>query len=171
VSRRLDLENTRKLEDGEEPVGCEKGRMVWDLCNAKFAIYEEVQNLESRYEAYQNYDADGERSWIVGVSTSGSEADVKNIQAGLLERVKTYVQGAGKMYSSLYKHAGRKGQPHMHPEIENDVVGGGEWLVLVLVVGDALKEGDVQSVVNKWVTEERDVDVKYRVWGEELNMS
>jgi hypothetical protein len=41
MSRRLDLENTRKLADGEEPVGCKEG-MVFDICNAKFSVYQDL---------------------------------------------------------------------------------------------------------------------------------
>jgi hypothetical protein len=167
VSRRLDLENTRKLEDGEEPVGCEEGSMVWDLVNARFAIFEEVPTPESGVEPYQTHSAGAGKAWIVGVSTSGAETDAKKVQASLLERVKMNVK-AEKMYSSLYRHAGKEGQPHMHPEIENDVVGGGEWLVFVLIVGDGLKEGDVQSVVSEWA---KVVEVKYGVWEETMDMS
>jgi hypothetical protein len=168
VSRRLDLENTRKLENGEEPVGCEEGSMVWDLVNAKFAIFEEVQTPESGVEPYQTHSEGAGKAWLVGVSTSGAEIDAKKVQASVLERVKTDVKGEKKIYSSLYRHAGKEGQPHMHPEIERDVVGGGEWLIFVLVVGDGLKEGDVQSVVSEWA---KAVDVKYGVWEETMDMS
>ena len=40
ISRKLDLENTRQLREGEVPVG--KEGMVWDVVNAKFALFELV---------------------------------------------------------------------------------------------------------------------------------
>lgn len=39
MSRALDLESTRPMLEGEVPVG--KGGMVFDICDARFAVYEE----------------------------------------------------------------------------------------------------------------------------------
>jgi len=45
VSRRLDLENTRTLEDGEEAVGegVKEGASVFDLVGADFGVFREVE--------------------------------------------------------------------------------------------------------------------------------
>lgn len=47
LSRRYDLENTRALEAGEEPVGCKENRSVFEVCKAEFGVFE-VCKAESR---------------------------------------------------------------------------------------------------------------------------
>lgn len=50
LSRLLDLEKTRELGEGEEGVGYRtEGAMVWDVVNAKFAVFTEVESGELSY--------------------------------------------------------------------------------------------------------------------------
>lgn len=53
ISRVLNLEKTRELDEGEEAVGYEKeDAMVFDLVDAKFAIFEEVESCKFIHTIY-----------------------------------------------------------------------------------------------------------------------
>jgi hypothetical protein len=56
VSRALNLEGTRALGEGEEAVGAkeEEGekKMVWDVVDATFAVFEEVENRMFTFPFY-----------------------------------------------------------------------------------------------------------------------
>ncbi|KAH7069289.1 hypothetical protein FB567DRAFT_555117 [Paraphoma chrysanthemicola] len=198
VSRRLDLENTRPLLEGEEKVGCEEGLMVWDVVGAYFTIYEEVEldgrgdgstSALSGYAAYADV-PESEKEGVVlvglGVSASGNAENgkvgaetVNELQAGLVEYLKTTVlkeEVKEKVYTTVYRNAGTDAQPDMHPHIGADVVGGGDWLVLLaLASGEASKKEDLESVVGKWVDGVRSknisgVEIRLGVWKKELDL-
>jgi hypothetical protein len=173
-SKRLDLENTRELSEGEVRVGCEEGDMVWDLVAAEFSIYEEVED-ENTGEGARSFQylpsartsrlGDVEkRSWLVGLSAADVQA-IKQVRTSVLERL----EGSGaKTYSSLYKNAGLDWQPDMHPRIGGEKVGGAEWLALVLVVDEEGKMGNgyVEGLLKKEVEEAR-----YGVWDSKVIMA
>jgi hypothetical protein len=165
-SRRLDLENTRVLGEREESVGCEEGLMVWDICDAKFAIYEEVASSdEMEVEAYPKLEGKGKK-WLVGASLAADESRVKEMQKDLVECLRK----KGKVFSSVYKHGGKEAQPDKHPEIEARRIGGGEWLVVVLVVGEEgmMEKEGLEELVEEWKKEKEGVNIG--VWKGEVDM-
>jgi hypothetical protein len=173
VSRRLDLENTRELGEGEEEVGSEEGSMVSDVCEARFSVYEEV---ESEFEGVGRYgDACGGRgSVVVGIRCreKASAPEVRSIQKDVMDVLREgRVVGDGtKMYSSVYRHAEDEAHPDGHPDIGRDEVGGGEWLVLVLVAGvgeDRAEVRKLEEVVGEWAMGK---EVKGGVWVGEVDM-
>ncbi|KAF1912514.1 hypothetical protein BDU57DRAFT_597993 [Ampelomyces quisqualis] len=172
-STRLDLENTRVLGEGEEGVGCALGDMVWDICEAKFCIYEEVRSggVGGAGHGYADHPRGGGEKWVVGVSLDGDEGEVERVWKELVVYVQRGVGEEGKVYSSLYKHGGKEAQPDKHPEIAGDRIGGGKWLVLVLIVdekGDK-GEGDIEGLVEDWGKDQGE-GVTAGVWKEELDM-
>ncbi|KAH7076429.1 hypothetical protein BKA63DRAFT_510097 [Paraphoma chrysanthemicola] len=187
VSRRLDLENTRSLLDGEEKVGCEEGLMVWDVVGAYFTIYEEELN-SSGYAAYADVPSRDEGVVLVGLGVSGSgDAEkgdvgvgkVSELQKGLVEYLKTTVlkeEEKERVYTTVYRNAGTDAQPDMHPHIGADVVGGGDWLVLLaLAGGEASTKEDLESAVAKWIEvvhskNTSGVEVRFGVWKKELDL-
>lgn len=169
-SLRLDLENTRSLDDGEQPVGCKEGQMVWDICDAKFTIYEQIPPDDHLgIEACPSHPRSEGGKWLVGASLTGDANEVKRVQRELVEYVRGRA-GEGKVFSSVYKHGGEEAQPENHPEIAADKVGGGEWLVVVLVVDEEGKVGDggVEGLVGEWGKGRK--GLKVGVWKGELDM-
>lgn len=165
--KRLDLENTRELLPGEEPVGCKAEMMVFDVCNAQFSIYELVG--EGTAEGYHSHPKlqKGQRKVLVAVNVDGDEDGAREVLRGIAKDVENARKG--EAYASLYRHAGEEAQPYMHPPIEKADVGGGEWLGLVAIVGD---EGLGVEEVRKVLKEgegNRD-GVKTGVWEEVLEV-
>lgn len=138
--------------------------MVWDICDAKFAIYEEVPVSDGlSIEAYPEHSkSEDKEEWLVGVNVEGSEQEVKRVQKELSECMRKSVN----IYSSVYKHGGKKAQPDKHPEIEEERVGSGEWLVVVLFIGG--EAGDIEGLVGEWAKDKERVDVG--VWKGEVDM-
>lgn len=166
-SRRLDLENTRTLGEGEEPVGCEQGKMVWDVCDAKFSIYEEVQSSDDELEvkAYPSHPrSEGDkRKWLVGLNGEGDENDARKVQKELVGWLRGGLGVESVLYSSLYRHGGKEAQPDKHPAIEEGRVGSRKWLLIVLVVGG--DEDGVEELVEEWGE-----GVEVGVWRGEVDM-
>jgi hypothetical protein len=178
VSRRLDLENTRDLENGEEKVGCNDGMMVWDVCDAKFTVYEEVETSEEEgVAAYGGHDGTQGKGWLVGVATSASDVStVKEMRTGLVDYLTTHASVSPKLFSTIYRNAGADAQPNMHPTISKELVGGGEWLILLLVVDvkeDVLRGAGVESIVDRWADDVKvkGLELKYGVWRNEIDLS
>jgi hypothetical protein len=178
ISRRLDLENTRDLENGEEKVGCDEGMMVWDVCNAKFTVYEEVKTSEAEgVVAYGSFERTQGKGWLVGVATSASDVNtVKEMRTGLVDYLTTHASVSPKLFSTIYRNAGADAQPNMHPTISKELVGGGEWLILLMVVDveeDISKGGGVDSIVHSWAdnVNEKSLEMKYGIWRNEIDLS
>jgi hypothetical protein len=76
----------------------------------------------------------------------------------------------GKVFSSVYKHGGKEAQPDKHPEIEARWIGGGEWLVVVLVVGEEgmMEKEGLEELVEEWKKEKEGVNIG--VWKGEVDM-
>lgn len=87
------------------------------------------------------------------------------VQAAVVQKVSD--QGR-EVFSSVYKYAGNEAQPPGHPGI--DGVDGG-WLVMVLLVGEEGKVGEIEGKVNE-VLKKEGVDGKgsWGVWVGELFM-
>jgi hypothetical protein len=76
-----------------------------------------------------------------------------------------------KIFSSVYCLKG-DAQPNEHPKIEPELVGGREWLVLILVVDDEgamLKVEHVEMMVGGWANQQG-VEVKFGVWEGEVEV-
>ncbi|KAF2118176.1 hypothetical protein BDV96DRAFT_597049 [Lophiotrema nucula] len=182
ASRKLDIENTRSLVEGEEPVG--KGGMVFDICDARFAVYEEVET-GSKVPAYQTlpfkYTTPSSTSWtqppeshIIGIhikTPTGTPSDTFiSLQSAVTDAYPA--SSAYKTYTSLYKF-NKKAQPAHHPEIITD--DNENWLLVVLLVKDgegdlpARKdiEGKVDGLVKTW-KEGKDLEPYFGVWDGEV---
>ncbi|KAF2025218.1 hypothetical protein EK21DRAFT_117007 [Setomelanomma holmii] len=182
ISRRLDLENTRNLLDGEEEVGCEEGSMVWDIVNASFSIFEEA-DTGSDIPAYSNLPAangsvDGIR--LIGIGLNGlGDHGVKALFGGLLHYLKSNTGEGLQLYASLYHNVGADAQPDMHPRISADVVGGAEWLFLAAIEFPYSEDEKLEDRVAKWVDEARGVGkdgvseyrINFGVWSREVDMA
>ena len=97
----------------------------------------------------------------------------QNLQSSFTTLFSSRAPPALKLYSSLYHHAGAEAQPGNHPVIGEDAIGGGEWLVLVLVVdgeGGILQVEHVRIMVGGFV-KVQDMGVKWGVWKGEVFMS
>lgn len=167
VSRRLDLENTRDLLPGEERVGCEGGKMVWDLVDAKFAVYEEVQGLQDGMP-FKEFPVDKvEGSVLVAVGVKeGKLGDVKRVQ----KEVVANVSGSGReVWTSLHRSAGAEGHPDMHPVVDAGGVGGMEWLILAFIVGEGLTSARIDGMLSEWANDRKNMD--YGAWSGELFMT
>lgn len=152
--------------------------MVWDVCDAKFTIYEEVETSdEEGVAAYGSYDGTQGKGWLVGVATSASDVStVKEMRTGLVNYLTTYASVSPKLFSTIYRNAGANAQPNMHPTISRELVGGGEWLILLLVVDvkeDVLRGAGVESIVDRWADDVKvkGLEMKYGVWRNEIDLS
>jgi hypothetical protein len=101
---------------------------------------------------------------------------IQKIQAGLLEYLTTHASASLQLLSSVYRNAGAGAQPNLHPLIEKEAVGGGEWLVLVLAAGkdaETAQMEDVEKVVAGWAHDlqgKNGAEVKFGVWGREVDI-
>ncbi|KAL1795084.1 hypothetical protein ACET3X_006900 [Alternaria dauci] len=195
VSRKLNLEKTRDLEKGEEGVGfqddAEGEAMVFNIADAKFAVYEEIGSpattTETSFQALPTHlttrGGVAPKSVLVAVhvdlpqGTTAMDVDAvpKALQSSLFNLIKTAVPPALKPYSSLYRWSGEDAQPDYHPLISKD--GRGEWMVLVLLVdeeGKTLIREHAVMLVQGWVNEERGKldggKIEYGVWEGEVFM-
>jgi hypothetical protein len=195
VSRRLNLEKTRGLKNGEVGVEAqeEEGeeKMVFDIVDAKFAVYEEVESGSLGSGSFQNLPPHltsrngtaAPKSVLVAVYVDvpvGGNTDLgdvpKTLHSSLLDCVKAAVPPALKLYSSLYRWAGIESQPDLHPLINNS--GRREWMILVLLVdeeGKTLVREHAVMLVNGWVKEEKGklgaVGMEVGLWNGEVFMS
>lgn len=165
--KRLDLENTRELLPGEEPVGCKAEMMVFDVCNAQFSIYELVgEDMAKGYHSHPKRQK-GQRKVLVAVNVNGDGDEAREVLSGIAKDVESATKG--EVYASLYKHAGEEAQPYMHPPIEKADVGGGKWLGLVAIVGEeGLGVEEVQIVLKE--REGKRGASKIGVWEEVLEV-
>lgn len=85
--------------------------MVWDVCDAKFAIYEEMQSDVVGIKAYHNLPSLTGRKQLIGVGMPGSEAEVRKIQGSLVKLVESSVGDTEMIFSSLYRHWGEGRAP------------------------------------------------------------
>lgn len=173
VSRQLNLEKTRALGEGEVEVGFqeeEEGeeKMVFDIVDAKFAVYEEVggggemsfQRLPPHLTSRMGAAPKSVLVAVYGDVSPGAGVDrntvLQILHDSLLARFKAVVPPTLTPYSSLYKWAGVEAQPDSHPLIGKD--GRGEWMVLLSLVdekGETLVREHAVMLVKGWVEEER----------------
>lgn len=171
VSRRLDLENTRTVEKGEELVlraGCEytEGSMVWDICNAEFVILSASEAINGEgVESYHDFplallSPAGAKptappcSLVTLTFTSSTieEEPPKHLTL-FRDHVVTHVvsvledQAHGRVYTTVYRHL-PDSQPDLHPLIVEGKDGNGSWVVCVFVqaslVGEKQKNLEVR---------------------------
>jgi len=204
-SARLDLEHTREVEQGEEAVlqggktfeGKEEP-MVWDICNAEFAILAASPSSldEKDAKSYHNIplallSPSGTKPrappcLLVTLTYTSVEAHDKESKQLTTMRVAIvgYINAAvlkdqanGKVYESMYRHLPDE-QPDMHPTIGEGKHGNGSWVVCVIVqmeINDEVQEG-LQSKIEQVVeSTKREVDgewdAKVGVWTGEIFMS
>lgn len=159
VSRRLDLENTRKVEKGESAVlvgehGYANEPMVWDVCDARFGIFElngsapegeaQYQDLPPRLLSSQGQEPSAPACALVtltykapSVSTlaEGEWAAPPDQLARLRDQALMAVGAGGqKVYSSMYRHR-LDSQPDNHPPMMEGADGNGTWIVCIFVEG------------------------------------
>jgi hypothetical protein len=163
------------LKAGEEPVECEEGMMVWNVCDAKFAIYEELRSdTIGRSRLYQELpDLEG-RNQLIAVGMPGAETEIRKLYANLLEQVDSSLGNSATLFSSLYRHGGKEAHPDMHPEIGSDHIGGSQWLMIVLVVNQGVRktrDERMEKLVGEWVKEKGTAEMKYGVWYGEVDLS
>ncbi|CAO2656913.1 Nn.00g057160.m01.CDS01 [Neocucurbitaria sp. VM-36] len=195
VDRRLNLERTRELGAEEEAVGYEKDdAMIFDIVDAKFAIFEEVDSDKLQgtkpIGSYQHFplsytSTPGSKplappSILVSLNIRSSSPNhsantPQLLQKLLVERLATATPAGLELFTSIYRWAGTEAQPENHPMIECEE--SGVWLVTLLIIADeraSLKGEHVSEVVGKWVdevNEKKELKVEFGVWGGELFMS
>jgi hypothetical protein len=189
VSRRLNLERTRALGEEEEAVnGDGEEKMVFDIVDAKFAVFEQTstgintfQNLPVHLTSSKGTRPSAPKSCLVvlNISSPSSSSEIpETLQANLLKLFERAPPSL-KSYSAVYRWSGKQAQPENHQFI--DVEESGEWMVLFLVVdevGDVLQSEHLVQMVGGWVEQEnskRDeregVEIAYGVWDGEVFMS
>ncbi|KAJ4383050.1 hypothetical protein N0V86_002278 [Didymella sp. IMI 355093] len=202
-SGRLDLENTREVELGEEAVLSGEHRfegkeepMVWDICNAEFAILEAPRDeKKDGVQSYHNIpfallSPRGTKPTAPPcslISLTYTSAEVHEKPSKQLTTLKvgvaTYInavlkdQANGKVYATMYRHL-PDSQPDMHPTIGEDKDGNGSWIVCIFVqteindqMQESLKEG-VKKVAEAARREgEGKWDVKVGIWRGEIFVS
>lgn len=195
LSRRLDLENTRALEDGEKAIladghGFGMEPMIWDLVDAEFAILEEYKDIisdEEEEETYHNASLSAagqdkpQYALLTLTSTSASNEETAPPKHIIQLRDKAFdllydMYGvAFQAYASLYRRV-PDAQPAMHLVIEDGKDGSGVWIVCVMVEGettDAVRE-QLQEGMESWVEQVKDEmtgedwNVKVGVWDGDL---
>ncbi|KAJ4992157.1 hypothetical protein SVAN01_02478 [Stagonosporopsis vannaccii] len=158
VPQRLDLENTRELGEGEEPVlreGDERAGtkpMVFSIVKPVVGIFEEVYNAELdrvKNELWTSYQTlPGEIAMLENaprcrlvtltfnalLSTNLSARTVGKIHSSLVSYLATATQTM--LYTTLYTHS-VEAQPGKLPEIAEGEHGRGNWVACVLVGEDA----------------------------------
>jgi hypothetical protein len=181
MSRRLDLENTRKLVDGEEPVlskeGNGIGEMVFDMCDAKFSVYQELdESHETETSGLAKYQGKTAKvkTCIIALSTPSPPHELQSSFLGLW---KARAPKELRIFSTVYRNAGANAQPNEHPKIESELVGGGKWLVLILIVdheGAMLKVEHVEMMVEEWLGGKKEQglndEVRFGVWEGEVEV-
>jgi hypothetical protein len=182
ASRRLDLENTRKVGEGEEAVlpgsnGLGDEPMVWDLVNAEFGVFEEVlpsdhnQNEEYGVDPYQSLPTSlmfpkgttpsAPPSMLVTITFNfpASETEsfeppkqVRKIQSDILGYVSAISETG--VYTSLYRQ-NSDAQPDMHPVIAKGEDGNGQWVICVMVGGEvnSPKFSGLEKELDEWEQE------------------
>ena len=165
VSRRLDLENTRTVEEGERPVlpsphafGDEP--MVWHLVNAEFAILEEHRGPQPAWDHVEAYhslpltllSSQSEKSSVPacllvtltytssvsqeeGEEHSGPPKQLTHLQAEAVTHLSSDYSANNRVYTSIYRH-NSDAQPDMHPTIAAGADGNGSWVACILVGGE-----------------------------------
>ncbi|KAF3051532.1 hypothetical protein E8E11_008290 [Didymella keratinophila] len=204
-SLRLDLEHTRELEQGEEAViqdekafdGKEEP-MVWDICNAEFAILSASSSSLDEKDAKSYHDIPlallsprgtkptAPPCLLVTLTYTSVEAHDKESKqlttmriavVGYINAVVLKDQANDKVYESLYRHLPNE-QPDMHPTIGEGKHGNGSWVVCVMVHMGAsieVQEG-LQARIEQFVESTKresdgEWDAKVRVWTGEIFMS
>ena len=109
--------------------------MVFDIVDAKFAVYEEMGSpaMEPSFQMLPTHlttkSGKGPKSVMVAVhvdlpqATTTIDVDTvpKALQSSLFTLVKAAVPPALEPYSSLYRWSGEDAQPEHHPLIRTDV--------------------------------------------------
>ncbi|USP77087.1 calcium calmodulin-dependent protein kinase [Curvularia clavata] len=142
VSRKLNLEQTRSLAEDEKPVGYgDKNAMVFDIVNAKFAVYKEIErpymyfsDLRSELACAKFSGASSETITRINLCTPyGWDLQSAKLLAHYLETSlqRSKLETMTGMSLTLYRWAGRESQPDKHPLI--DVQGISEWMILVII--------------------------------------
>lgn len=155
--------------------------------------------MNSQVGSYQNLPLPPQKSqgrvgsplptYLVALSIKSPESDVfaerglvppivLGMQASLLSHFSSFPQPQDlpcKVYTSLYRHAGKEAQPADHPEI--DCEASGEWLVVVLLAlngGWVGTRDDVEGWTEQWAEavreSEKAVNLNFGVWHSELSM-
>ncbi|KAF3046593.1 hypothetical protein E8E12_011117 [Didymella heteroderae] len=201
-SPRHDLEHTRALAQGEEAVlkgerafeGKEEP-MVWDICNAEFAILSAFpSSLDERYaKSYHDIplallSPKGTRptappcSLVTLTYTSAEQREKPSKQLTTMTvAVIGYISSVfrdyanAKVYATVYRHLADQ-QPDMHPAISEGKHGDGSWVVCVFMHAEVSDEvqGSLQARVEQVVeSTKRDGDwgVQVGVWRGEVFMS
>lgn len=163
VSRALNLETTRKLGEDECPVGYSEGLeqegkepMVFDIVDAKFAVYEEIptgggptfQNLPPDLLSPLGTMPATLSTYLIAVNVglpASAGDDMKKISEMLLGRLRKLLPAYIKTYSSLYCWKGKEAQPKDHPFTNAEKNAG--WMFMICVSGAI---GPISNVI-EWL--------------------
>lgn len=203
-SPRLDLEHTREVEQGEEAVlqgakvfeGKEEP-MVWDICNAEFAILAASYNPLDGKDAKSYHDIPlallsprgtkptAPPSLLVTLTYTSAQLcesppnELITLQKGLvpfLESTLCKVTNA-LVYVMTYRHLPEK-QPDMHPTIDEGKHGNGSWVVYLFVQTDISNEAheslkaEAEQMVESMKSEsDGEWSIKVGAWRGEVFMS
>ncbi|KAL1657146.1 hypothetical protein SLS61_000188 [Didymella pomorum] len=201
-SPRLDLEHTREVEQGEEAVlqgtkvfeGKEEP-MVWDICNAEFAIL--AASPSSPYSEYVKSYHDiplallspratkptAPPCLLVTLTYANAEQDEEPPKQLTTMRVAVgdYINAViikkranGQVYESMYRHLPDE-QPDMHPTIGEGKQGSGSWVVCVLVQAEDKVQKGLEAKIEQLIESmEREGDgecgIKAGIWKGEVFM-
>ncbi|KZM18538.1 uncharacterized protein EKO05_0002342 [Ascochyta rabiei] len=201
LPHRLDLENTRALEEGEEAVlGPGDPRVGTDPTVLSIAapvagVFEEHTDIHAtkvEHESYQCIPADvvmqsqAQDCELVTLTISSttpistSAQIVQKLQASLVSFLATISHRS--IYSTLYRHA-PYAKPEAIPKLADGQHGNGDWVVCAFVGGDADKElleaglEGLEGQVGEWKKRVRiegsleGLEVKIGVWRGDIFMS
>jgi hypothetical protein len=178
VSRKLNLELTRPLGKGEEAVGFpDKDAMVFDIVDAKFAVYEcETHDPGVEDRSFQDipatmFSSAGESPKAAPVLVAQVHFMVINVEPehevgrAISARVSLFRHLEGsfpkyKVYASLYRWAGKEAQPRDHPLI--DVEKSARWMIMVCLESDGkmgLPQMLLDSVIEQWVNKDDTMEI------------
>lgn len=201
-SPRLDLEHTREVEQGEEAVlqgekafeGKEEP-MVWDICNAEFAILSASSSSLDEKDAKPYHEfplallcprgakPTAPPCLLITLTCTSAEAlentskqltTMRVAVVGYISSVILKGQANGEVYESMYRHLPDE-QPDMHPIIGKGKHGNGSWIVCVVVQAECSEEGlraNIEQVVESTKRkEDGEWDVKVGVWRAQVFLS
>ncbi|CAA9957520.1 hypothetical protein PTMSG1_01128 [Pyrenophora teres f. maculata] len=186
VSRKLDLDEEGEGDGKRE--GEEDERMVFDIVDAKFAVYEKLAErgtvpiMGGKAKSViicvsiTPPPSSSSSSSSTGNTDSDTDSIPQSLHDSLLDTVKTAVSPALTTHSCLYRWAGEAAQPDMHPLIDIGV--NGQWMVNLLLVdeeGETLMREHVCGLVEGWVSDVAKAivgggKVRFGVWEGEVIM-
>ena len=137
ISRKLNLEQTRPLGELEKPVGYkgnDKEAMVFDIVDAKFAVYEAVNDAIRSPRSSDEIVCFPYPTLMIRINVLRPDMTPGKDPATIAEKLDAHLKIVcqwPKINAAVYRWAGKGAQPNEHPPIARE--GNAEWMILALV--------------------------------------